>query len=172
MTGPAVALILAACGAPGAGQVGASADDPTEAPETSAVDAAPGAESPLTSEQRKILARAALPEGVDVALVEYGAEIFHGSGNCYICHGPDGRGVRGVGANLTDEEWWHSEGAHQDIMRTIMSGVAQADARNDWGAIMPARGGSTISDEEVRAAAAYVWSLRLLTTEPGAAGGA
>ncbi len=161
------ALTLAACGAPGAGQV----DDASDAPETLGVDPGAEAAAPLTPAQRKVLASAGLPEGVDVDLVASGAEIFHGRGNCSICHGSDGKGARGVGANLTDEEWWHSEGAHREIVRTIMAGVAQADSRNEWGAIMPARGGSLIDDEDVRAVAAYVWSLRILTPVPGEASG-
>jgi len=42
-------------------------------------------------------------------------------------------------------------------VKTIMSGVP-SDKSSD-GSVMPAKGGSSLSDEQVKAVAAYVWSL-------------
>ncbi|MEX0842789.1 MAG: cytochrome c, partial [Gemmatimonadota bacterium] len=77
-----------------------------------------------------------------------------------ICHGPEGRGARGVGANLRDRVWWHSDGSYPALVRRIAEGVPRSEARNIFSAAMPPRGGSDISDADLRAVAAYVWSFR------------
>jgi cytochrome c oxidase cbb3-type subunit 3 len=46
-------------------------------------------------------------------LVAKGDALFHGSGNCYACHGSKGEGL--VGPNLTDAEWIHSKGSEDDV---------------------------------------------------------
>nr|NIP60693.1 c-type cytochrome [Gemmatimonadota bacterium]NIQ60147.1 c-type cytochrome [Gemmatimonadota bacterium]NIT86874.1 c-type cytochrome [Gemmatimonadota bacterium]NIU80359.1 c-type cytochrome [Gammaproteobacteria bacterium]NIX39136.1 c-type cytochrome [Gemmatimonadota bacterium] len=77
-------------------------------------------------------------------MVERGREIFFGDGGCHICHGRDGRGARGVGANLRDDEWWHSDGSYREIVRQVGRGVDGSGARNVFEASMPPRGGSGI----------------------------
>ncbi len=98
-----------------------------------------------------------LPEGVTMAMVEEGEGIFTGAGICVTCHGQDGSGLPNLGGDLTDEEWVHSDGSYEGIVQTVMDGVT-ADA-STVGVPMPAKGGTNISDEQVRAAAAYVWTL-------------
>lgn len=98
---------------------------------------------------------AALPEGVTTAMIEAGGKLFKGSALCAACHGPEGKGA--VGPNLTDTLWLHSTGTYDEIVRQITEGVPQAKAKG--GIMMPPRGGSGISDEQVRAVAAYVWTL-------------
>ncbi len=99
-----------------------------------------------------------LPEGVTAEMVSEGAELFKGPGVCSACHGPDGAGVPNVGANLQDGEWVHSDGSFEGILSTIMQGVA-AD-KSSTGGVMPPKGGGALSDEQLEAVAAYVWSLR------------
>ncbi|MEX2530954.1 MAG: cytochrome c [Gemmatimonadota bacterium] len=101
-----------------------------------------------------------LQEPLSVELVERGREVFLGEGGCHICHGPEGRGARGVGANLRDRVWWHSDGSYPALVRRIAEGVPRSEARNIFSAAMPPRGGSDISDADLRAVAAYVWSFR------------
>ncbi len=84
--------------------------------------------------------------------------MFKGPGVCSACHGPDGAGVPNVGANLQDGEWVHSDGSFEGILSTIMQGVA-AD-KSSTGGVMPPKGGGALSDEQLEAVAAYVWSLR------------
>lgn len=102
------------------------------------------------------------PAGVTPAMVERGREVFFGPGGCHVCHGRDARGARGVGANLRDDEWWHSDGSYRGIVRQVRRGVDGSRARNVFEASMPPRGGSGIDDRDLRAVAAYVWSFRLL----------
>ncbi len=96
-----------------------------------------------------------LPAGVTKESIAKGDEIFHGSGLCFACHGNDAKGA--VGPNLTDDQWLHSKGTYDDIVKQILSGVPKEQSKS--GNIMPPKGGSSISDDEVKAVAAYVWSL-------------
>ena len=98
-----------------------------------------------------------LPKGVTLASVAKGKEIYNGAGICMSCHGPEGKGIPNLGANLTDDEWLHSDGSYEGIVKTVMGGVtAQASSS---GVPMPAKGGTNISDDDAKAAAAYVWTL-------------
>jgi mono/diheme cytochrome c family protein len=96
-----------------------------------------------------------LPEGVTQAMIDQGKTIFGGDGLCLTCHGQDGGGTP-VGPNLTDTTWLHVDGSYDAIVNLINTGVPQPKE-----AMVPmlAKGGSNISAEQVRAVAAYVWSL-------------
>jgi mono/diheme cytochrome c family protein len=127
-------LVLAAAGA---GSAAAQSSDKASTPkDTSSKAAAGGA--------------AITPE-----LIAQGDKIFHGPGNCYACHGTNAQGS--VGPNLTDAEWIHSKGTYEDIVAQVMKGVPKEESKS--GIVMPPRGGSTISDDDVKAVAAYVYSL-------------
>ena len=100
-------------------------------------------------------ADAALPEGVTPAMVSAGGALFKGTGMCSVCHGIDGKG--GVGANLTDGTWLHSQGSYQEIVQQITTGVPTKQSKS--GIPMPPKGGSGISEAQVKDVAAYVWTL-------------
>lgn len=96
------------------------------------------------------------PSPADVAL---GDSIFHGKvGNalCYVCHGPKGKGVTGLGPNLTDKEWLNGDGSLAFIAKTVEEGVAKPKKAP---APMPPRGGGQLTPEQIKAAASYVYSL-------------
>jgi mono/diheme cytochrome c family protein len=95
------------------------------------------------------------PSAVTPELIAQGDKIFHGPGNCYACHGTNAQGS--VGPNLTDAEWIHSKGTYEEIVAQVMKGVPKEESKS--GIVMPPRGGSTISDDDVKAVAAYVYSL-------------
>jgi mono/diheme cytochrome c family protein len=88
-------------------------------------------------------------------LIAQGDKIFHGPGNCYACHGSNAQGS--VGPNLTDAEWIHSKGTYEDIVAQVTKGVPKEESKS--GIVMPPKGGSSISDDDVKAVAAYVYSL-------------
>jgi len=98
-----------------------------------------------------------LPPGVTPQMIKDGQGIFQGAGLCTACHGPDAKGIPNLGANLTDTEWLHSKGTYDDIVKQVMTGVT-AD-KSTSGTVMPPKGGSSITDAQVKAVAAYVWSL-------------
>jgi mono/diheme cytochrome c family protein len=100
-------------------------------------------------------AAAQAPAGVTPAAITQGDSIFHGKGNCYACHGANAEGT--VGPNLTDAEWLHSDGSYDAIVKQVTTGVPKEQSKS--GIVMPPRGGSTITDDEVKAVAAYVYSL-------------
>ena len=100
-------------------------------------------------------AQGTLPQGVTQEMVEKGKEVFHKQGLCYACHGQDAKGL--VGPNLTDDVWLHSKGTYDDIVKQILLGVTKEESKS--GVPMPAKGGSSISDDDVKAVAAYVYSL-------------
>ncbi len=99
------------------------------------------------------------PEGVTADLIARGDSLFHGGGLCYACHGSGGAGIPGLGADLTDDEWQNTDGSYPGLIQRITEGVAAGDSGS--GVPMPAKGGSQITDDQVEAIAAYVWSLRL-----------
>jgi mono/diheme cytochrome c family protein len=100
-------------------------------------------------------AAAPTPSGVTPDLIAKGDKVFHGPGNCYACHGSNAEGL--VGPNLTDAEWIHSKGTYDDIVAQVIHGVSKEESKS--GIPMPPRGGGTISDDDVKAVAAYVYSL-------------
>jgi mono/diheme cytochrome c family protein len=100
-------------------------------------------------------AQTPMPAGVTKELIDKGNEVFHKSGLCYACHGPEGKGL--VGPNLTDDVWLHSKGTFDDIVNQVMKGVTKEESKS--GIVMPPKGGSSISDDDVKAVSAYVWAL-------------
>jgi cbb3-type cytochrome c oxidase subunit III len=99
--------------------------------------------------------KAAAPAGVTPAAIAQGDSIFHKDGLCYACHGTNAEGV--VGPNLTDSEWLHGDGSYDFIVATVTSGVPAE--KSTKGVAMPPKGGSSITDAQVKAVAAYVYSL-------------
>lgn len=130
-----LASLMTAGAAPAAAQTGS---------ETSATPTAPQAPS-----------EAPAAEASSSALIARGDAVFHGPGNCYACHGSKGVGL--VGPNLTDSEWVHSKGTLEEIEAQINHGVTKEESKS--GIPMPPKGGAAISDEDVKACAAYVYSL-------------
>jgi cbb3-type cytochrome c oxidase subunit III len=102
---------------------------------------------------RPVVAQA--PAAVTPAAITQGDSIFHSKGNCYACHGANAQGA--VGPNLTDAEWIHSDGSYDAIVKQVTTGVTKEESKS--GIPMPAKGGSSITDDEVKAVAAYVYSL-------------
>ena len=100
-------------------------------------------------------AAAQAPAGLTPAAIAQGDSIFHSKGNCYACHGSNAQGA--VGPNLTDAEWIHSDGSYDAIVKQVTTGVPKEESKS--GIPMPPKGGSSITDDEVKAVAAYVYSL-------------
>ena len=98
-----------------------------------------------------------LPEGVTAAMVEEGKGIYGGAGICMSCHGAAGEGIPNLGADLTDDEWLHIDGSYESIVQNILEGVTAQQSSS--GVPMPAKGGTAITDDQVNAVAAYVWTL-------------
>lgn len=95
------------------------------------------------------------PPGVTRETVMEGRSVYLGEGLCHVCHGRRGGGVERAGSSLRDTLWHHGDGDYRSIVELTRRGVS---ARVSATSIpMPPRGGAEIDDEDVRAAAAYVW---------------
>jgi len=103
-------------------------------------------------------ARGALPSGVTVAMVTMGDSLFHAS-NCVRCHGPDAKG-RPNGPDLTSGHFMHITGSYDEIVKIVTTGIP-ADSIKDPSHKLPmrARGGGSLTDDQIKAIAAYVYKL-------------
>jgi len=116
--------------------------------EWTSLQAAESFASPVASAQE-------LPDGVTPAMVEAGESIYTGVGGCMTCHGTEGAGTP-IGPGLADGEWLHGDGSYDFLVQIINDGVMQPA---QFGIPMLPKGGTQISDDDVRAVAAYVWTL-------------
>ena len=71
------------------------------------------------------------------------------------CHGSSGKGTP-LGPDLTDSKWLWSDGSYSGIAKTITDGVMTP---KEYRSPMPPMGGAQLTDDQVKAVAAYVWSL-------------
>jgi mono/diheme cytochrome c family protein len=112
---------------------------------------------------KKAAAAAAKPSGgaggpMSPQLIALGDSIFHGQvagGTCTACHGQDAKGTA-VAPDLTDNQWINGDGSYQFIVTTVTNGVPKPKQHP---APMPPKGGAPLNDEQVKAVAAYVYSL-------------
>jgi mono/diheme cytochrome c family protein len=115
----------------------------------------PAEESPPAAADEMAAQDMDLPEGVTPAMVAEGEEIFMGAGICHTCHMAGGVGGP-LAPDLTDDEWLNVDGSYESIVSNIMTGVPEPIEHP--GLMLP-KGGTNITDEQVRAVAAYVWTL-------------
>jgi mono/diheme cytochrome c family protein len=96
-----------------------------------------------------------LPEGVTPAMVEAGESLYAGAAGCMTCHGVEGAGTP-IGPALAGGEWLHGDGSFDFLVEIITSGVMEPA---QFGIPMLPKGGTQISDDDVRAVSAYVWTI-------------
>ena len=100
----------------------------------------------------------AVSAGVTPEMVALGERIYRGQvggAPCTGCHGADAKGTV-LGPNLTGGKWLWSDGSYSGIVKTITDGVAQP---KQFRSPMPPMGGAQLTADQVKAAAAYIWSL-------------
>jgi mono/diheme cytochrome c family protein len=98
-----------------------------------------------------------LPSGVTPQMIDLGKMLFEGPGQCTSCHGPAGKGIANAGPDLTDTTWVHGGGTFEGILALIAAGVPAEQSQS--GHRMPERGASRLTEKQLQAVAAYVWSL-------------
>lgn len=140
-----IMVAVAACAKKDAGD-NTAADTASNAPATTSAAPAAAPAAPTN-----------LPAGVTPEMVAQGQQIFTSVGNCYTCHGPDAKGTQ-LAPNLTDAQWLNISGKYDEIVHTVHTGVPQPKDPSH-AAPMPAMGGAQLTDDQVKAVAAYVWSL-------------
>lgn len=91
-------------------------------------------------------------------MVAEGDSIFHGQkagGLCFSCHGPDGKGTA-TGPSLAGPTWLQSDGSYESMVRIVTNGVPTP---KKFPAPMPPMGGAQLTPDQIRAVAAYEYSL-------------
>ena len=99
-----------------------------------------------------------VPPGSSADEVALGQRIYFGEakgGTCVGCHGSDGRGSA-AGGSLVGPAYQWSDGSVAGLAATITAGVAHPKKPSGG---MPALGGAALDSGDVRAVAAYVWTL-------------
>jgi mono/diheme cytochrome c family protein len=95
-----------------------------------------------------------LPVGVTVEEAREGQRLYRVA--CVMCHGEGGEGTQ-LGPSLVDGEWRLAEGgAHDQIVQVVRAGVEAPEA---FPVPMPDAETAGLSEEQVRAVAAYAYSL-------------
>lgn len=141
-------LGLAAC----AGEPGA--EDEMAMPADTGMDMEPA--TPADAGDQQAATPDSLPEGVTAEMIAQGGAVFRDQGLCFTCHGQDATGGP-LAPDLTDTEWLNvTEGTYEEITQVVRTGVPQP---REHAAPMPPMGGASLTDEQVQAVAAYVWSL-------------
>ncbi len=98
-------------------------------------------------------------DSITPAMIALGDSVFHGKiagGTCAVCHGQDAKGTAGLAPDLTDVKWLNGDGSYAFIVGLVQKGVPTP---KESPAPMPPMGGANLSPEQVRAVAAYVYSL-------------
>jgi mono/diheme cytochrome c family protein len=93
------------------------------------------------------------------ALAALGRRVYEGKEGgalCVTCHGPQAKGVTGLGPDLTDGSWLHGDGGMAFIRGIIRTGVTRPKKS---AAIMPPYGGSPLNPDQLEGIATYIHSL-------------
>jgi cytochrome c5 len=119
---------------------------------------ASSASSASTAPSPARAAKPAMPPGVTAAMIASGDSIFNNR-SCKNCHLVGGVGGP-RGPNLTDSQWIHIDGSYDAIVNLVTTGFTKAEqVDKDYQFSMNPRGGVNLSDADIRAVAAYVYSL-------------
>lgn len=94
-----------------------------------------------------------LPQGVSAEQGTEGRQLYRTA--CVMCHGDGAEGTQ-LGPSLVDAEWSQGTGSFPDIIRVVTEG---APATEPFGVAMPPRGNGTFTEPQIRAVAAYTYSL-------------
>lgn len=108
------------------------------------------------------------PADVTDAAIAIGDSIYH-SGGCQRCHGQKGVGANN-GPSLVSGAWVQQAGSFDELVATITTGVPREKVKDTSRRFpMGPRGGPmNLDDAQVRAVAAYVWSISRAKTPPAA----
>jgi mono/diheme cytochrome c family protein len=102
-----------------------------------------------------------MPAGVTMANITMGDSIFNTAGApCQRCHGQKGVGGQN-GPSLVAGPWLQSTGKYEEIVATITNGVPRTALKDQTRRFpMNPRGGPmNLNDDQVKAVAAYVYSI-------------
>lgn len=142
----------------GGGETTGAAPPPAAAPAPSAGGAPSSTAAPAGTTATGAAGGGRAPGNITPRMIALGDSIFHGqaaNGLCYTCHGANAKGTQ-LAPDLTDKTWLNGDGSYQFIVNTVTQGVPKP---KQHAAPMPPMGGSQLTQEQIRAVAAYVYSL-------------
>lgn len=88
---------------------------------------------------------------------ENGKQLFLTS--CSACHGPEGKGVKGLGKDMTGSEFI-AKLSDDELLAFINTGRSVGDPLNTTGVTMPPKGGNpALTDEQIRDIIAFMRSI-------------
>ncbi len=81
------------------------------------------------------------------------------SGTCSACHGPDAKGIAGLGKDLTTSTFVKGQSDH-DLAAFVTKGRDPGDPLNTTGVAMPPKGGNpALNEQDLYDIVAYVRTL-------------
>jgi len=87
-----------------------------------------------------------------------GKTVFEGT--CASCHGPDAKGLPGLGKDLTTSQWV-SQQTDAQLEKFIKTGRPATDQLNTTGIDMPPKGGNpALTDADIKNVIAFVRSIQ------------
>jgi mono/diheme cytochrome c family protein len=126
---------------------GEAAEEDTAAAEDAAVEDAAAAEGDAAQAEEESPAGDA----------EKGQTLFATA--CSACHGPEGKGVPGLGKDMTTSEFIAGL-SDQELLDFIKVGRAPTDPLNTTGVLMPPKGGNpALSDQDLMDIIAYIRTI-------------
>lgn len=88
---------------------------------------------------------------------EAGKDLF--AGTCSACHGPEGKGVPGLGKDMTTSEFIAGK-TDDELVAFVKVGRDPSDPLNTTGVAMPPKGGNpALSDEDLYDIVAFIRTL-------------
>jgi len=79
--------------------------------------------------------------------------------SCSACHGPDGKGLPGLGKDMTTSDFIHGMD-DQELLAFVKVGRSTSDPANTTGVDMPPKGGNpALTDEQILDIIAYIRNL-------------
>lgn len=86
-----------------------------------------------------------------------GREAF--AATCVACHGPEGKGVPGLGKDLTTSTWT-VEQTDDQLLAFLLTGRPASDPLNTTGVDMPPKGGNpALTEDDLRNIVAYLRTI-------------
>jgi mono/diheme cytochrome c family protein len=92
------------------------------------------------------------------AQVASGDSLFHNT-SCWRCHGADAQGTVN-GPTLRGAMFRHITGSYEDIVHIVTTGIPRTEVIDPTHKLeMRPRGGLALADDQIRAIAAYVYTI-------------
>ncbi len=92
-------------------------------------------------------------------MLALGDSIFHGKaagGTCFTCHGTDAKGTA-LAPPLVSHKWLTGDGTYDFIQDRVTNGMPNPTP--PYPAAMPPKGGAPLTPDQIKAVAAYVYSI-------------